>query len=172
MMRIKGKKSSFGVEGYYLRTTCELDKPLSMRWKPGKRPNFLDEAVKLKKHMPDTFYNVEGNMAVQNTKSNLSKSPRTLLSDEIARWNKLNMIPGPGAHSLNERLVKRRILGAFNLKSERDDTSYIGEAQYFGANSPKFHNPKFDITEKKIIAPKINPVNAAKTSPMPSFMEG
>ena len=82
------------------------------------------------------------------------------------------MIPGPGAHSLNERLVKRRILGAFNIKSERDDTSYIGEAQYFGANSPKFHNPKFDITEKKIIAPKINPVNAAKTSPMPSFMEG
>lgn len=78
--------------------------------------------------MPDTFYNVEGNMAQKNVKSNLSKSPRTLLSDEIARWNKLNMVPGPGAHSLNERLVKRRILGAFNLKSQKDDSSFISEA--------------------------------------------
>jgi hypothetical protein len=128
--------------------------------------------VKLKKHVPDTFYNVVGNMASTNTKSNLTKSPRTLLSDEIARWNKLNLIPGPGAHTLNEKLVKPRILGAFNLKSQRDDTSYLGEAQYFGANSPKFHNPKYDITEKKIIAPKINPANPRQKSPMPSFMEG
>lgn len=101
----------------------------------------------MKKHMPDTFYNVEGNLASSNKQSGLCKGPRTLLSDEIARWNKLNLIPGPGAHNLNEKHTRPRILGAFNLKGERNDTSLIGEAEYFGAISPKFHDAKFDLTE-------------------------
>ena len=122
--------------------------------------------------MPDTFYKVEGNLASENKKGNLSKSPRTLLSDEIARWNKLNLIPGPGAHTLNEKHTRPRILGAFNLKGERDDTSYIGEAQYFGANSPKFHNAKFDLTEEKVRAPKIIQPKTTKNSQLPSYMNG
>lgn len=125
----------------------------------------------MKKHMPDTFYKVEGNLA-GSPKSNLSKSPRTLLSDEIVRWNKRNVVPGPGAHTLNEKHTRPRILGAFNLKGERDDTSFIGEAQYFGATSPKFHNMKFDLTEEKVLAPKIVQPKSTKQSSLPQYMSG
>ena len=78
--------------------------------------------------MPNVYYNVEGNMVQSGHKSGMAKSPRTLVSDEITNYQKKYNLPGPGAHNPTDVRIRPRVIGAFNLKGERDHTSYISEA--------------------------------------------
>ena len=72
-----------GVKGYTVRKTLEMDKPRITVMIPYKKPSFLDEAIKLKKHVPEANYNVVADMKDKNIKSGLCKGRRSLISDEI-----------------------------------------------------------------------------------------
>jgi hypothetical protein len=124
MMQLR-KGSGFNYE---MRKTSEFDKPESYTWKAYKLPNFLEQEIRTKKHVPNVYYNVEGDMVQARHKSGLCRSPRLLVSDEMLNYNKKHGFPGPGAHNPTDNPVRPRILGAFNFKGERDDSSYIGEA--------------------------------------------
>ena len=126
-----GKQEHFGVAGYNLRTTCEFDKVLGRKIVPAKIPGMIETVIRAKKHMPDTFYSVGGTL-VGTKKSDFSKSPRHLPSDDIARWNKRNLVPGPGAHKINEVFTSKKISCALNFKAEKTDSSFLGEALYKG----------------------------------------
>lgn len=60
IMQTMRSDGGLGVEGYTVRRTLELDKPLAYGWKPTKRPNFLDEQMKSKQKncVPSAFYNI------------------------------------------------------------------------------------------------------------------
>lgn len=162
----------FGVEGYTVRKTIELDKPVAFAWKQTKRPNFLDDQMKLKMKncVPSTFYKVEGNLVQADHKSFLSKSPRTLHSEEISAWNKKFNFPGPGSHSPSDNIVKPRVLGAFNLKGEREHSSYLGDSIYKGAVSPKYYETKYDGIDAKVHSVRI--IADKPSEKGPSFMAG
>lgn len=102
-------------------------------------------------------------------KSSQAKSPRVLLSDEIINWNKRNLIPGPGAHKLDEKWTKKKVTTCLNLKSERDDSSFFSETIFRGRSSPNYHSPNFKLVEYKINVPKICKVDGK--SDVPSFMK-
>lgn len=59
-----------------MRKTCELDKVRTTRIKAGKKPGFLEMAVKAKKHVPDTFYNIEGSLIDARKHSGMCKGKR------------------------------------------------------------------------------------------------
>lgn len=147
------KQQVFGVEGYTLRGTIEFDKPRNVKMWPGKRLSLLDDTLKMRRNTTDAFYNVEGNLAAKSKKSPLAKSPRSLISDDIIKWNKRNIVPGPGAHKIIEKYSKKRILGAFNFTSKREDTCFLGDAMVKGHESPKYYSKNFELTEDKIIVP-------------------
>ena len=48
-----------------------------------KKPTFLDEAIRAKKHVPEANYNVIPDMKDKNVKSGLPKGRRSLISDDI-----------------------------------------------------------------------------------------
>lgn len=109
-------------------------------------------------------------MVQTNHKSFLGKSPRTLQSEEIVNWGKKFNFPGPGSHSPTDKMVRPRVVGAFNLKGEREHSSYLGDSIYKGAVSPKYHDTKFDVIE-----PKVHTVRIVADKPgdkRPTFMTG
>ena len=151
-----------------MRSTIEFDKVLTRKFMPAKIPGMLDAAIMGKKHMPDTFYQVSGTL-MGTKKSGLSKSPRVLLSDEIINWNKRNLIPGPGAHKLEEKWTTKKVITCLNLKSERDDSSFLSEPIFRGRSGPNYHSPNFKLVEDKINVPKMCKVEGK--SDVPSFMK-
>jgi hypothetical protein len=95
------RSTDFGIKGgnYELRKTVELDKPIiHPKWKPTKIPDFMEQQVKAKQHVPHTFYNISGTM-INRKNSNLCKERRRLLSDQIIDFQKKYQVPGPGAHN-------------------------------------------------------------------------
>ena len=74
-----------GVKGYTLRKTVEMDKPRASVILPYKKTTFVDEAVKMKKFVPDAHYNVIPNMKDKNTKSGLPKGPRSLIAHDVEK---------------------------------------------------------------------------------------
>ena len=81
---LRGKDlDGMGVKGYSLRKTLEMDKPRVTVMMPYRKPSFLDDAIKAKKHVPEANYNVIPDMKDKNIKSGLSKGRRSLISEEI-----------------------------------------------------------------------------------------
>lgn len=86
----------YGIQGYFLRTTCELDKPLIAKIHAGKRTTYIDDEIRNKKDVPSANYEVSGNL-VSTKKSNIDKAERKTMADEIASFEKRNKRPAPGA---------------------------------------------------------------------------
>ena len=86
----------YGIKGYFLRSTCELDKPLIAKIHSGKRETYIDDEIRMKKGVPSANYEVTGDM-VSNKKSKIDKAPRKTMADEIASFEKRNKRPAPGA---------------------------------------------------------------------------
>ena len=79
------KNESFGVDGYLLaKTMTNFDKPLAARIHAGKKKTFVDDAVKVKKHVPDANYNVSIDWT-KDKKSNLCKDFRHTIPTDIER---------------------------------------------------------------------------------------
>lgn len=79
-------------------------KPLHSKIFPGKKTNFIDDHMKLKRDVPNKFYNTAGNL-VDSHKSNLCKAARKTFADEMADFNKKNNFPSPNSHSPNWKPV-------------------------------------------------------------------
>ena len=127
-----GNEKEFGIEGYQLRRTIELDKPRNVIMWPGPKKTFVDAEIKAKKHVPCSHYAVMGDISKNNKKSALCKSPRHLISTEIEHKAKRTSSPSPDSYAPNEKHVTRRVIGAFNLKGEREHTSFLSDSQYRG----------------------------------------
>ena len=131
MVLYSNRGGDFGIKGYYLAKTCELDKPHSSKWpeKPPKRPNFLDDVTKISsRNSTSAYYEVSKSMIIptaNHASSRFSKSPRVLISEDIMNFNKKNLVPGPGGHSPLHIQVDPKVRGAFELTSDREKTSYI-----------------------------------------------
>ena len=52
--------------------------------KPSKKSTFLDEVIRMKRHVPDANYEVASDMKDKDSRSGLPKGQRSLMSDDIA----------------------------------------------------------------------------------------
>lgn len=85
---IKKGGSGFGVEGYNLaKTMTNFDKPLTTKMHPGQKKTFVDEAVKVKRFVPDAKYNVIIDWT-KNKKPNFAKDKRHTLATDAERLAK------------------------------------------------------------------------------------
>ena len=114
-----GDLEGMGVKGYTLRKTLEMDKPRVSVIMPYKKPTFLDEAIKAKKHVPEANYNVIPDMRDKNVRSGLPKGRRSLISDDIMASARRSPQPDQGSYKPNFTLTEKRKIGAFNLKGSR-----------------------------------------------------
>ena len=88
-------KSEFGISNYHLPRCAVEDVPKTARIHPGKKTTFIDEAVKLKTFVPESSrYNVIKEMG-SNTKADMAKGKRKLMTDDIANFQRLNPFPAP-----------------------------------------------------------------------------
>lgn len=146
------KNESFGVEGYLLaKTMTNFDKALATKIHAGKKRTFVDDAVKSKKHVPDANYNVSIDWT-KDKKANFNKDFRHTIPTDIERKAKKDTKPEPLTYKPEHRLVEPKIKGAFNLKGKRDDTSFLAEPMMKGHSSPKYHDKKHHLVEKRITA--------------------
>ena len=139
-----------GVKGYTLRKTLEMDKPRVSVIMPYKNPTFLDMAVKMKKHVPDANYNVIPDLKDKSLRSGLPKGRRSLISEEIMHSARRSPAPECGSYKPNYIRTEKRIIGAFNLKGSRQDTSFLAEPSYKGSICPNFYNTKYSVIEPRI----------------------
>ena len=88
----KKKKNIWGIEGYDLpKFDVNFDKVRKVKMIKDNRPSFLDEAVKIKKFVPEpTLYEVSGNLINSKKKSGLCKGKRIMMSEEIEIYEKKN----------------------------------------------------------------------------------
>ena len=115
----RGNLEGMGIQGYTIRKTCEMDKPRISVIMPYKKPTFLDEAIKLKRFVPDANYEVVKDMKDKNERSALPKGQRVLMSDEIAKSARRSPQPESCSYKPLYTLTEKRKLGAFNLKENR-----------------------------------------------------
>jgi hypothetical protein len=155
------KNESFGIEGYHLaKTLTNFDGPLVTRIHAGKKKTYIDDYVKEKRHVPDSKYNITTDWAAGPKKANFNKDMRHTLATDIERLAKKVMRPEPSTYKPSHRLTEPSVLGAFNMKGNRDDTSFLAQLMFKGATSPRFHDKKHDLTEKRISSQKFNkPIN-------------
>lgn len=67
---------------------------------PGERNTFIDRYIKERKHVPDAFYELSGNIVLKQ-KSSIEKGRRRTLSYEADNFQRINQIPGPNAFTPN-----------------------------------------------------------------------
>ena len=78
--------------------------------------------------------------------------------------------PEPNTYSPQHRLVEPKVKAVLNLKGKREDTSFLAEAMLSGSRSPKFHDKKHGLVEKRITGSKyVKPINE-KVESIPSFL--
>ena len=123
MFAYRKAKNVNGVDGYNLPNfNVHLDKVINYKIHDTKKKTYIDDAVKQKAFLPPP-YDVAGSLINPKKNSNLCKGVRMTLPLEIENLNKKEVKPGPGAY---EPQNKPRLLGAFNLKSEK--VSFIEDA--------------------------------------------
>lgn len=164
------KEEEYGIDGYFLaRTMTKFDKPLVTQIHAGKKKTFIDDEVKSKKHVPDANYNVSIDWS-ENKKANFSKDYRHTIATDIIKKAEREKKADPGTYSPRHKLVEPGLKGAFNFKGKRDDTSFLAEPVYKGHHSPKFHDKKHSLVEKRITASHFHkPINT-KLAEVPSFL--
>jgi hypothetical protein len=167
---IMKKDSTMGVQGYQLaKTMTAFDGPLVAKIHAGKKKTFIDDEVKAKSHVPDARYNVTLDWTA-NKRSNMCKGFRHTLATEIEHEAKKHSRPEPQTYKPEHKLVEPRLKGAFNLKGNRDDTGFLADSFYKGQTSPRFHDKKHHLVEKRVTTNKFyKPINE-KLDAQPSFL--
>ena len=82
-----------GIRGYSCRKTLELNKPRVSAILPYKKTTFIDEAIRSKKHVPPSNYDVIPNLRDKNTKSAMPKSFRHTIASDCEKFAKRNPRP-------------------------------------------------------------------------------
>lgn len=82
-----------GIRGYSCRKTLELNKPRVSAILPYKKTTFIDAAIKSKKHVPPSNYDVIPNLMEKSTKSSLPKGFRHTIATDAERLAK--RVPQP-----------------------------------------------------------------------------
>ena len=148
-----------------------FDKPLSTRIHPGKKKTFVDDEVKRKSIVPDAKYNLSYDWA-KNKTPNFNKEFRGTIATDIEKSAKKHTRPEAATYKIQDRLVHPRVKGAFNLKGNRDDTSFLAEPMVSGHNSPRFYEKSHSLVEKRITAMNWKkPINE-KLDAVPIFLRG
>ena len=81
------------IKGYTVRKTLELNKPRNSVIVPYKKTTFIDAAIKSKRHVPPSNYNVIPNLLDKNTKSAMCRGMRATIATDAERLAK--RIPQP-----------------------------------------------------------------------------
>ena len=118
--------------------------------KPSKKSTFLDEVIRMKRHVPDANYEVASDMKDKDSRSGLPKGQRSLMSDEIASQARRSPQPDFGTYQPLFKLTEKRQLGAFNLKEDRHETSFIAESEFKAKHSDRFYSAKYSVVEPRI----------------------
>ena len=106
---LKGAEiENMGVQGYTVRKTVEMDKPRITVFKPSKKSTFLDEVIRMKRHVPDADYEVTSDIKEKDTRSGLPKGQRSLLSDEIANQARRSPQPDFGTYKPLYSITEKR----------------------------------------------------------------
>lgn len=79
-------KSEFGIQNYHLPKSTALDLPQVARIHKGKRPTYIDDAIKLKKYVPEPNKYETATDLSNNKRSFLCKGARKLMTDDIANF--------------------------------------------------------------------------------------
>lgn len=151
------RDGGLGVANYHIPTKYEPFNVQVPTWykDKGKRPNFIEEHVKSRKHVPNLYYNTMGNLChpKQTDRKYFGSSPRSLLSDEIIAYEKKNRFPGPGNHQPSFKEVEPHIKGALKQSEDRIETSFLGDSMYMGAVSPAYRSLSYKDVDPKIRGP-------------------
>ena len=159
-----------GVQGYTVRKTLEVMKPRNSVIVPYKTPNFLEEAIKTKRFVPDANYEVIPNMKDKNTRSSLPKERRRTIATDAEAVARRSPQPDQGTYKPKYLLTEKRNLGAFNLKGSLWDTSFLAEPCYKGTQNPKFYDANYKLVEPKVKGRSYTkPINV-KLDSIPTFM--
>ena len=118
----------FGVSGYAIPKPWPLEKPLSTIIHSGTKKTFVDYEIKSKKFVPDAKYDVRGNLADKRGKSDWNKDKRHTLATDVEKLNKKLNFPEPSTYKVGHNATEARVVGAFNLKGKREDSSFISDA--------------------------------------------
>ena len=132
----------FGFQGYNPKSTSkDLIKPISWGTSKQKRTTFCEEIAKKKAHVPAA--NKYSTMADWTKDKSLvspvfSKSPRTVIADEIAKKNACKEKSSPGIGHYDDhkayKVVSPRTIG--NFKQNTDRTTFTIESQWYGMQTP------------------------------------
>lgn len=88
-------KHEFGMTGYNLPKKSVLaDYPVHSKIRPGRKFTYLDEEVRDKKHVPNKFYEVTGDLISKN-KSMMDKGVRRTIYYEAEAYERRNGFPSP-----------------------------------------------------------------------------
>lgn len=155
-------KNLFGIKGYAILTINPLDTPREIKWAGSYKPSYIDDHIRLKRHVPDKFYNTTANLSYsKTTKSNDTSKRASLLNSGMLKN------PAPGTHQINESQTKPSNNCALNFKAPR--SSFISEAEAVGRSSVPFYNKKYTLTEKRSTAPQVKMPSNTKYEP--SFLK-
>ncbi len=82
------------------------------------------------------------------------------MATEAERLTKKFTIPEPPTYNIKHNLVEPKSKGAYNLKSSREDTSFLATPMFNGSNSPRFHDKNHKLVEKRVtVLPFKKPIN-------------
>ena len=120
--------------------------------------------------MPDANYDIVRDWTKGATKSNFSKEFRHTIATEAERLTKKFTIPEPPTYNIKHNLVEPKSKGVYNLKANRDDTSFLATPMYNGSISPRYHDKKHHLVEKRVMALAYKkPINE-KLDKIPAFL--
>ena len=159
-----------GVQGYTVRRTLEVEKPLAAVMFPYKKKTFIDDAIRDRKWVPDAKYDVIPSMKDKNTRSGMCKDMRHTIATDAQRFAKKTKGPDQGTYKPDFKLTEPRKLGCFKFKGSLDDTSFLAEPIFKGATQGKTYSPNFSLIEPRIKGRKLSkPINM-KLDTTPQFL--
>lgn len=148
-----GKVSDeFGVKGYHISTKSAVD-PRLLHGKifPTKKRTYIDYAVDDKRHVPNKYYNIGGNILQEKGKSNLEKSKRRTIMDEVIAMQRVSPCPAPNAYKANFAVVQKKVESC--LKQSSPQRALLDEPLYRGETSPQYYTSQYSQVDKKITIP-------------------
>ena len=144
-------KNLYGIKGYAISKLNPFDSPREIKWTGSYKPSYIDDHIRLKRHVPDKFYKTTANLSYSKTTQSIDTSKRKSLVEQVK--GATLKYPAPGAHQINESQVKPANSCALNFKAPR--SSFISEAEAVGRNSVGFYTKCHRLTEKRSVGPEV-----------------
>jgi hypothetical protein len=148
--------TSFGVDGYSFPSFhAHLDKPSKVKMENPKGSTFIDMEVKAKKYIPSpNSYNVRGDLLHgPRFKSNISRSPRTTIIEEVQKQENKKNFPNPFSYTKNfTQQDPNPFLGSSTMKTKAEKGLFISDAIHNGMAVKTSYNPNYSSVEKRTSA--------------------